>query len=376
MAVSTVAVRAGLLRTSRLGGAARSAALRNKCDDLGAGAAGTRALRTGAGAVRTRAGRDRAAGAVGARAVSGTVGPGAVGNGVSVATMGRNLDNRALGARADRDQLSLAVIRGTPAVLPRLVNNRLLLATAVSSDEEGLVVPPVVALLGLVNDLTGTASTGAELGDVLFTALARALLSDVDPLVVTVAAIDLDEDEDGAVRALSVALSVDTDLDGGDGSSGSGLSVSDGSGEGGGDSGLVGDGLSNRVSDSGTSTGGRDVDGQETASGNSLTGLETVEAAITTTEVVLVARALNITLVDINTAGVIGINLVTAVASTGEVSIMFCSRRVRIKLTYRKHRSRHGQCRKKHRAQDPSERWSQQARRWGNRRKNRHSRTG
>jgi hypothetical protein len=241
---------------------------------------------------------------------------------VSVTTVGRNLDNGALGARADRDELSLAVVGGTPAVLPRLVDDGLLLAAAVSSDEEGLVVPPVVALLGLVDDLAGTASTGAELGDVLLAALARALLGDVDPLVVAVAAVDLDEDEDGAVRALAVALSVDADLDGGDGSGGGGLSVGDGSGEGGGDGGLVGDGLGDGVSDGGTGADGRGVDGQEAASGNSLTSAETVEAAITTTEVVLVARALDVTLVDINAAGVVGVNLITTVASTGKVSKM------------------------------------------------------
>lgn len=340
MAVSTVAVRATALRTSGLSAwAVRSAAVR---DNLGAGA-------VGAGAVR-------------GTTVRGSVGVGAVINRVSV-TVSRYLDSRALGTVADRNHLSLAVIRGTPRVLPRLVHNLSLLADlAISSDIESLMVPPVVALLCLINLLAGTASTGAELGDVLETALARALLGNENPLVVTVAAVDLNEDEDGTVRSLGVALSVEADLDGGDGLGGGGLRAGDSGGEGGDESGLVGNGLGNRVSDSGTGTDSRDVDGQKTASGNSLTGLETVAAGVTTTEVVTVARALDITLVNINTAGVVGINLITTVASTRKISMVYSSKWDGMRLTYRKHQSKHGQCREKHSAQDPSERWSQQAR--------------
>jgi hypothetical protein len=303
VAVSTIAVRTAALRASGLGaGAVRSTAVRARV--------GARAVR--AGAVRGRVGTT----------VGGRVGVSSVVTSVATVsvTVSRNLDSRALGTIADRNHLSLAVIRGTPRVLPRLIHNLSLLANlAICSDVEGLVVPPVVALLCLINLLAGAASTGAELGDVLVTALARALLSDENPLVVTVAAVDLDEDEDGVVGGLGVALSVEADLGGGDGLGGGGLGASDGGGEGGDESGLVGDSLGNRVSDSGAGTDSRDVDGQKTASGNSLTSLETVAAGVTTAEVVAVARALDVTLVNINTAGVIGINLITAVACTRNV---------------------------------------------------------
>jgi hypothetical protein len=223
-----------------------------------------------------------------------------------------------LGATGDLSLLALS--GGTPGVLPRLVDDITVLADiAVSRDEEVVVVVPVVALLGLVDGQTVAAAVGAVLGDVLRTTLARASLRDVDELAVALITRVRNEDVDnlGAVVVLGVALAVGADVDGGDGLGLSGSSIRDGGGEGGGQGRLVSDSSGENIGDGDIRAVDRDVDSEEDGVRDSLAGLDAAaasERSITTTELRVVTGALNVTLVSVDTAGVVSIDLVTAVA--------------------------------------------------------------
>lgn len=317
---------------------------------LGTGAAlGARALRARS-AVGTRA-TVRARSAVGARATVGTratVGAGAAIASVStvstvasiaavssvssvstlsavtahtaVASLGATAVGRAgiLGAAGDLSLVALS--GGTPGVLPRLVDDVTVLASiAVSGDEEVVVVVPVLALLRLVDSKTVAAAVGAVLGDVLRSTLARAGLRDVDELALAVLTGVTNEDIDnlGTAAVLGVALAVVADVDGSDGLGGSGSGIGDGGGEGGGQGRLVSDGSGEDIGDGDIRAVDSDVDSEADGVRDGLAGLDAAAAgkrSITTTELRVVTGALDVTLVGVDTAGVVTVNLVTGIA--------------------------------------------------------------
>lgn len=238
----------------------------------------------------------------------------------AVATLGATTVGRAgiLGAAGDLGLLALS--GGTPGVLPRLVDDITVLADiAVSGNEEVLLVVPVVALLRLVDGETVAAAVGAVLGDVLRATLAIASLRDVDELTVALITRVRNEDVDnlGAVVVLGVALAVGADVDGSDGLGLSGSGIGDGGGEGGGQGRLVSDSSSEDIGDGDIRAVDSDVDSEADGVGDSLAGLDAAAASkrsITTTELRVVTGALDVTLVGVDTAGVVSVDLVTAVA--------------------------------------------------------------
>lgn len=222
--------------------------------------------------------------------------------------------------RADRELRNLGVVGSTVAVLPRLVDDLAVLAgVAVSRSVADVVVVPVITLLRLVDGKTVAVTVGAVLGDVLRTALARASLGDVDVLAVAVLArVRLEDvDDASALAGVGVALSVVALVDGGDGLGLGGGGALDGGGEGGGDGGLVGHGSSEDVGESNISAAERDVNGEEDGVGDGLAAAETAAASkrsITTTELGVVTRALNVAEVRVDALGVVVVDLVTSVA--------------------------------------------------------------
>lgn len=295
---------------------------------LGAGAAlGAGTLGTGA-SLGARALRARAA--VGTRGTRATVGAGSTVTSVStvaaiasvsaVASLGASAVGRAgiLGAAGDLSLVALS--GGTPGVLPRLVDDITVLADiAVGGNEEVVVVVPVLALLGLVDSKTVAAAVRAVLGDVLRSTLARAGLRDVDELAVAVLTGVTNEDVDnlGAVVVLGVALAVGADVDSSDGLGLGGSGIGDGGGEGGGQGRLVSDGSSEDIGEGDIRAVDGDVDSEADGVGDSLAGLDAAAASkrsITTTELRVVTGALDVTLVRVDAAGVVTIDLVTGIA--------------------------------------------------------------
>ncbi|CAF3442001.1 unnamed protein product [Fusarium graminearum] len=222
--------------------------------------------------------------------------------------------------RADRELRNLGVVGGTVAVLPRLVDNLAVLASvAVSRSVADVVVVPVITLLRLVDGKTVAVTVGAVLGDVLRTALAGASLGDVDVLAVAVlAGVGLEDvDDASALAGVGVALSVVALVDGGDGLGLGGGGALDGGGESGGDGGLVGHGGSEDVGESNISAAERDVDGEENGVGDSLAAAETAAASkrsITTAELGVITRALNVAEVRVDALSIVIVDLVTSVA--------------------------------------------------------------
>jgi hypothetical protein len=192
------------------------------------------------------------------------------------------------------------VLRGTPAVLPRLVDD---LAVVVGGSVDDVLVVPVTALLGLVDREAIAVAVGAVLGNILLAALAGARLDDPDVLAVTIRTgvrVE-DPDNDALTSAVGEAPAIEALVDSSDGPGLSGRSASDG-------------GSDDRL---GCDSGGhgrateRNVNGEKDVVGN---GLTTLEDAITTAELRVITRALNVTLVKGHTVGVGVVNGVTAVA--------------------------------------------------------------
>lgn len=235
--------------------------------------------------------------------------------------LGTVLSSRALRVRASRDLRHLGVLRSTVAVLPRLVDNLAVLANiAVNRSVADVVVVPVIALLGLVDLLAVAASVGAVVRNILRATLAVTGLRDVDVLAVALlTGVGLEDVDDAAALAgLGVALTVVALVDGGHGLGLGCGSVGDGSCEGGGDGGLVSDGGSEDVGEGNIRAAERDVDSEEDGVGDGrLTTAEAahaVKSSITTAELRVITGALDVTLVDIDTAGVVRVDLVTTVA--------------------------------------------------------------
>jgi len=237
----------------------------------------------------------------------------------AVASLGATAVGRAgiLGAAGDLSLVGLS--GGTPGVLPRLVDDIAVLADiAVSGDEEVVVVVPVLALLRLVDSKAVAAAVRAVLGDVLRSTLARAGLRDVDDLAVAVLTGVANEDVDnlGAVVVLGVALAVGADVDGSDSLGLGGSGVGDSGGEGGGQGRLVGDGGSEDIGEGDIRAVDSYVDSETDGVGDSLAGLDAAAASkrsITTAELRVVTGALDVTLIGVNTAGVVAVDLVTGI---------------------------------------------------------------
>lgn len=316
LALGSRALRAALA----LGAGTLGATLALGAGTLRAGAAlGARALRAGAtvGAGATVASVSTVASIA---SVSTVTSVSAIATVTAVATLGATTVGRAgiLGAAGDLGLLALS--GGTPGVLPRLVDDITVLADiAVSGNEEVLLVVPVVALLRLVDGETVAAAVGAVLGDVLRATLAIASLRDVDELTVALITRVRNEDVDnlGAVVVLGVALAVGADVDGSDGLGLSGSGIGDGGGEGGGQGRLVSDSSSEDIGDGDIRAVDSDVDSEADGVGDRLAGLDAAAASkrsVTTTELRVVTGALDVTLVGVDTAGVVSVDLVTAVA--------------------------------------------------------------
>jgi hypothetical protein len=234
--------------------------------------------------------------------------------------LGTVLGVGAVRRRADGKLRNLGVVGGTVGVLPRLVDDLAMLARlTVGRSVADVVVVPVIALLRLVDSEAVAVTVGAVLGNVLRTTLAGAGLGDVDVLAIAVlTGVRLEDvDDASALAGVGVALSVVALVDGGDGLGLGGGSALDGGGEGGGDGGLVGHGSSEDVGESNISAAEVDVDSEEDGVGNGrLAAAEAAAASkrsITTTELGVIARALNVARVEVDALGAI-VDLVTTVA--------------------------------------------------------------
>lgn len=203
---------------------------------------------------------------------------------------------------------------------------------AVNRSEDDVATANVLGLLGLVDGLSVADVAVADDGDVVAATLAVAGLGDVDSLAVAVlTGVGLEDVDDAATSAsgkveaavLREAAAVEALVDGGDGSSlGSGR-TGEGGDKGGGQSHLVSDGSGDDIGDEDAGAGAaelsRDVDGQADAVGDVLAGQDTAAASsgsVTTAVLRIIARALDVTLIRGNDAGVVVINLITAVAVT------------------------------------------------------------
>jgi hypothetical protein len=224
---------------------------------------------------------------------------------------------------AGRDLRNVRVARSTPRVLERLVDDLAVLANiTVGRGVADIVVVPVVALLRLVDSETVAAVVRAVLGDVLRATLARARLRDVDSLAVTLLTrVRLEDVDNVAVLAgLGVALAVVALVDSSDGLGLGGGGAGDGGGEDSGDGGLVGLSSGDDIGQSNIGGTNRDVDSEEEGVGDGiLAAADTVAAReknVTTTELRVITRALNITLIKVNTGGVVVVDLITTVAVT------------------------------------------------------------
>jgi hypothetical protein len=224
----------------------------------------------------------------------------------------------AAGGVAGRDLDNVGVVRSSPGVLERLVDDLSVLANVtVGRGVAGVVVVPVVALLRLVDSEAVAAVVRAVLGDVLRATLARARLGDVDSLAVTLLTrVRLEDVDDVAVLAgLGVALAVVALVDSSDGLGLSGGGAGDGGGEDSGDGGLVSLSSGDDIGQSNIGATNRDVDSEEEGVGNGiLAAADLVKKKVTTTELRVITRALNVTLISVNTGGVVVVDLVTTVA--------------------------------------------------------------
>lgn len=227
----------------------------------------------------------------------------------------------AAGRVAGRDLDNVGVVRSSPGVLERLVDDLAVLANVtVGRSVAGVVVVPVVALLRLVDSEAVAAVAGAVLRDVLRATLARARLRDVDSLAVALlTGVRLEDVDNVAVLAgLGVALAVVALVDSSDGLGLSGGGAGDGGGEDSGDGGLVGLSSGDDIGQGNIGATNRDVDSEEEGVGDGILAAADLVAArekkVTTTELRVITRALNVTLISVNTGGVVVVDLVTTVA--------------------------------------------------------------
>lgn len=220
---------------------------------------------------------------------------------------------------AGRDLRNVRVARSTPRVLERLVDDLAVLANVtVSRSVANIVVVPVVALLRLVDSEAVAAVVGAVLGDVLRATLARARLGDVDSLAVALLTRVRVEDVDNVavLAGLGVALAVVALVDSSDGLGLGGGGASDGGGEDSGDGRLVGLSSGDDIGQSDIGATNRDIDSEEEGVGDGLATVEAREKKVTTTELRLITRALNVTPISVDTGGVVVFDLITTVAVT------------------------------------------------------------
>lgn len=234
--------------------------------------------------------------------------------------LGTVLGLGAVRRRADGKLRNLGVVGGTPVVLPRLVDDLAMLARlTVDRSVADVVVVPVITLLRLVDGKAVARSVGAVLGNVLRSTLAITGLGDPDVLAITVGTGVRLEDVDNASALVSVvAVSVGAHVDGSDGLGLGGGGAVDGGCEDGGDGGLVGHSSSDDIGESNIRAAEVDVDSEEDGVGNArLAAAEAAAASkrsITTTELGVITRALNVARVEVDALSVVAVDLVTTVA--------------------------------------------------------------
>lgn len=182
-----------------------------------------------------------------------------------------------------------------------------------------------MALFNLVNLEARTAASCAELRNISLTTSARARFRNVHPLAITLTAVDPNKDIHSNIAGTGrIALSRKAYQSSSNSLGGYACGASDGGGECGNDSLLVSYCLSHRVCNCDSSLGS-DVDGEESTVGDILAGSELVGARFTTAELVIVSGTLDIALVEVDSAGICGIDLISAVARPSNISTMFRS---------------------------------------------------